>query len=97
MNAIAWNIMTTTVANKPDLTGTFRLSVDSLDYNNSLDQNFSNYFSLKPVLVTNGTVRTVDLIDACNSLHAQTGYWGEYIESLKYREDTNTIEVDFGS
>jgi hypothetical protein len=97
MNAIAWNIMTTTVANKPLLSGWFNLSINSMDYHSDDDHTFREFRSLKPVRVRDGIVNTVDLIDACNSLHAQTGYWGEYIESLLYREDTNTIEVDFGS
>jgi hypothetical protein len=94
---IDWHVFTTVVDDQPHLTGLFRLSVNSMDYNTDDIYEFKDYFSEQPVRVTNGCVSTVDLIDGCNSLHSQTGYWGKYIEELEYRADTNTIEVHFGS
>jgi hypothetical protein len=68
-----------------------------LDYKNPNNDDFTDYFSDKPVRVIDGNVLTVDLIDACYNLHSKTGYWGAYIEQLEYRPDTNSIEVHFGS
>jgi len=91
-----WSVLTTQVDNQPTLNGKFRLSSNSLDYKGNNDD-FNDYFSEHEVEVTNGTVRTWDLIRGCDELHDKTGYWGCYIEAFEYRPDTNTIEVHFGS
>lgn len=92
-----WHILTTQIENQPALNGKFRLSSNSLDYKLEDDFNYTDYFSDYEVEVTNGTVRTWDLIHACDELHDKTGYWGCWIEALELRPDTNTIEVHFGS
>lgn len=92
-----WHVMTTKVDDEPELAGHYLLSTNSLDYKDNDNDDFKDYFSHSPVQVIRGHVLTVDLIKACDELHDATGYWGCYIEGLKLRPDTNTIEVSFGS
>ena len=98
MIAQDFEVMTSTVNGPVDpLNGKFRLCVESLDYNNNTNDEFTTYFSMTQVRVEDNEAIVNDLVKACAELHEQTGYWGRYIEFLTYRTDNNTIEVSFGS
>jgi len=93
-----FEVLTTTVDNTLDqLTGLFRLSVNSLDYRDNTADAFQDYFSDTWVRVENNEIIVNDLIRAAAELHLQTGYWGRYIERLTYDTETNSIQVEFGS
>lgn len=98
MLAENFEVLTTQVEGPvPELNGKFRLSVDSLDYNDDTNDDFTNYFSTTQVRVENNEIIINDLLKAAAELHEQTGYWGRYIESLVYDTESNTIKVEFGS
>lgn len=98
MNKDNFEVLTTVVNGPIDpLNGRFRLSVESLDYNNNTNDEFKTYYSDSFVRVEDNEAIINDLIKAAAELHEQTGYWGRYIEFLTYDTDSNSIEVSFGS
>ena len=82
--------------NAPD--GTYSFHTTMFDYrSNTKDHTFLGWHSHIPVEVRNGHINKTQALAAAGHLMGSCGYWGRYLESVKYDPVTKSFEITVGS
>lgn len=78
--------------------GTYSFHTTMFDYrSNTKDHIFLGWHSHIPVEVRNGHINKTQALAAAGHLMGSCGYWGRYLESVKYDPVTKSFEITVGS